>query len=516
MSRLVVDRVHAESRAFARHHAIRLPAAGAELAIGPERDRGGFGAVHPVVTVDGRQPTPALLAKVMGDEPIADARGPEALARRIAGLQRALEARPGLDWADALLALPFSVLGGALDGRQALVLLMLDLKPLGYVPAPFAGDKPVRESYGRGNPDDRLDLATSFAERAELLEEVAFVHGDVNPPNVLIHLPRRDVQIIDFDAGVVVATGRERPLTAGKADPCMPPEVKVPGKRDPDRERYTPGAERWAVASLLGIVLTGVHPGFFLAAIGARTVDAYARSGRRWPDVDQSGDEFRQVAGMPALYAQWLKVFEALPGRVRELFAVLFEAGTDGDRRPRAADWAAAMRSARLPPELVRVEVSDDLVVEGTEVVLSWASTDADYVESPVLGRLAPTGSIPVIVERSVSWGLVAVNRYGPSDVRSSPVVRVVPLPRIETLPIPCPPNLHLTASFALQAPPRALPPQVEVPRFPHAPSLAPVRRRSPDGRPSAPVIPPLPALSAMAARVFPRLDLRHGRPFRR
>ena len=174
---------------------------------------------------------------------------------------------------------------------------MLDLEPLGCK-APFGDcededDDRAYERYCALDSLDRVDLALRFAERAALLERVAFLHCDLNPPNLQLNLTSRDVQVIDFDAGMVLVRGDERRLTAGKPDDCMPPEVKVPGRSRPALERYTAHAERWSIGSLMGLFLTGEHPGFFLRMFGARTVDAYARSAHTWPDIDIGGPLFR-------------------------------------------------------------------------------------------------------------------------------------------------------------------------------------------------------------------------------
>ena len=151
------------------------------------------------------------------------------------------------------------------------------------------------------------------------------------------------------------------------------------------------------------------------------------------------------------------------------------------------------------------VNVSDTLVVEGTKIVLSWEAQDADHVESPMLGTLAPTGSMPVIVERSVHFTLTAINRYGPSASRSSEVVRVIPLPRIETIPIPRPPNLALTANIAVQAPPPIAPPRFELPRVPVRPPALPATPApgSPAGGRAGRCCLRFPDLSSLASRLF-------------
>ena len=176
-----------------------------------------------------------------------------------------------------------------LDGRERLVALMLDLGAIGYAQCALA-DVAGRLAHRRRALAERTNLAVTCLQRLELLERVAFVHGDLNPPNVLFNPVAGDLQVIDFDSGAVVTTGRERPRTCGKPDEFMPPECKVPGPAGgADPALYTRASERWSYGSLAGMLLFAGHPAFFLDEISGASITAYAKAPERWPDIDEHG-----------------------------------------------------------------------------------------------------------------------------------------------------------------------------------------------------------------------------------
>ena len=225
-----------------------------------------------------------------------------------------------------------------------------------------------------------------------------------------------DVQIIDLDAGVIATTGSERPLTAGKPDDCMPPEVKRGNPAAPvDLSRYSPAAARWSVASLIGYLLFGAHPAFFLRSISPEAIAEYAAGSARWPEVDPSSPLFTTLEHNRRAY-DWLREqLHALPEAIRGLFAQLFAAGLDAERRPAAADWVPALAGLREPPAIDRFEVDETYVVEGSEVTVSWSTRNADRIELVGHGLQPLEGELRLVLERASVFGLRRAARTVPA-----------------------------------------------------------------------------------------------------
>jgi serine/threonine protein kinase len=502
MSDLQVQKVHGQSRHFARFHHAPLPRRGTVLARGKELAAGGFGTVYPLTGIGGKPLRRPLLAKLFHSSTLDEHGGPGELIARVVGLQDRLDRSQVRDWPDALLALPYWIASCEHDGRDELVAMMLDLGHLGYEEIGFESQEAERH---RALPwYERVELACSYAQRAALLESLSYVHADQNPENLLFNTQTLDTQIIDFDAGVVVEKGDERPLTPGKPDDCMPPEIKRPGLNvDPiDIESYTPGAERWSVGSIVGLILFGIHPGFFLRFLSAKTIAGYAGQGPCWPQIDLGSREFRSE--IEASYFSFLPLFEAAPGGTREAFARFFAAGTNGDLRPSAREWVDALELARKPPRLEELTLGPDVALEGSELEVSWQFDGADRVECPELGTLEPSGSATLTAHRSTRLSFEAFNRYGRTSERTR-MVRVVPLPRIERIPVPAFPSFDLRARIPrplATPPPQPMPP----PRFGRAagvPRNAPLVLDAATVPRAAPL--PLPFLSPLIDSLLPK-----------
>ena len=435
--------IRAASEPFAQHHGVTIPVPGASLRLGPSWTRGGFGALHRVEAIDGAPPARALVAKLFDADALALQGGSDPVVATIGGLHHALAARGPAGWPDAVLGLPICLAVTEVAGRQTLAALMLDLRELGFVDAPFT-DRARSLEYIRRPARERVQVAVQLAKRAALLECVGLLHGDLNPENVLLHPDTLDVQIIDFDSGVIVVTGDERPRTPGKPGDCVPPEIKgiTAGGVPADVRLYTAAAERWSIGSLVGYCAFGCHPGFFLRSISRANIERYAREPGGWPEIDVDGALFTTIEPNRIAYGRMRADLQALPAGGRDLFTRFFAAGCDGAQRPSAAEWQVALLGLLEPPVIEQFSVSDEWVLEGSQIVVTWRVRNATHVELEPGGRQPIAGSTAILVSQPTVIALRAVNTSG-SVREDSPVVRVVAMPRIDVIGIPEGPDLE-------------------------------------------------------------------------
>jgi serine/threonine protein kinase len=475
-----IDRVAATSTRFAAHHGVEAPARGATLTLGEEVGRGGFATVFAVADIGGRTPVRPLLVKAFDDAALAGVSGGAGrIAAGLADLIGKLEYRAGGDWLEQLLALPFHVAFVTGPNGATLAALMLDLRALGYEPSPF-GDTAEMARYLARPATERQELAASFAAKAELLEAIGFVHGDLNGQNLLLAHTRQDVQVIDVDAGVLVVRGDERPLTPGKPDGFMPPEVKRPtAPGQIDMTFYAPTSERWSVACVIGYLIFGAHPGFFLEEISAASIDAYAGERPGWPELDRGSPLFTSVTENRAAYAAMRTVFDALPEDVTATFRALFAAGLDPGRRPAAAEWTRALTVLRSPPCFVEAAADGDCLIKGMPASVSWNAEGAASVEVLVvsllgearsLGSFGSKASTTTELAESAGFVLLARNPRGEARAIVGPVRVLPPPPRP---PRPTRPRTVGTPSPRLRG-------VRSGPSLPSAPPLRPVSIRGP------------------------------------
>jgi molybdopterin/thiamine biosynthesis adenylyltransferase len=170
--------------------------------------------------------------------------------------------------------------------------------------------------------------------------------------------------------------------------------------------------------------------------------------------------------------------------------------------RRQAAGWELVLTGELRPPRIVSVTVSDPLIAEGGSVAIRWRTRNATHVAIDGHGIHPPTGELTVAVSRSRVFTVNATNPFGVTTA-TSPVVRVVPVPRIR--------EIGLLGFPTLLTPPS--------PGAPAATLLADERRgyvppRRPDRR--TPAMPSMPALPAPMPFAFatprPRRSPRRSR----
>jgi serine/threonine protein kinase len=494
---LTIESVHCEMKEFARRHLIDLPAVGERFTLGGQQGTGSYGGIHVVCSRNGHAPRTPLVAKLfeLNETGIEEAE----VVDRVRGFHVGL-ARGGAEVLEGLLATPFSLTRARVDGASRLVALMLDLTQLGYMQMPNDDDfSPFIKSASLG---ERIDYAYNYARCAASLERIGFTHGDQNLPNLMVNQQTADVQLIDFDLGVLVVNGDEVPGTEGKQDEFVPVEVKGDGS-GLNKAPHTPAAERWSVGMLVTTLIFGHSPIFFMP-VSASSVAEYAATGLRWPAIDAHRPPF--VAGKERGYEGFRKrVEDHISSDIISTCADFFAAGLDGARRPTAADWVKALDRVRQPPLFLQTSLSSLLVLEGSEVTVTWQTSNAEHVEVPPLGVRGPDGEANVQVVAGTQVRLTAVNRWG-SLSWTSPTVRAVPLPRIETIPVPGFPGLSIHVETPWPEFPLA-----ETNPFPTAPPFDRAFSRTPgrvagarlDG-PAIPAFPPMP--DVFSAQLVPRL----------
>lgn len=439
-------RIHSSLAPLIERHRVTPFSSGDSLVLGDKRAEGGFGYVSPTLSLNGSPPHVDLLVKVFKRE--CGSEGVD-VAAVISNLHEALRVTNPASWVDELLAVPLMIATVNIGREERLAAVMLDLEAFGFKSGVLSDGMGYHAATTVG---ERIDLACRYAELAVLLETIHFVHGDHNPANVLINHTTVDLQIIDFDAGVVAQTGLERPITPGHPDAYMPPEVKPAGTEEPHIDKYVQSAERWSIGMMIGKILLGAcHPAFFLHEVSTAAIREYAAAGYRWPAIDTTSGLFRQ--GSAEAYNALLEEVQGLPDALVELLAALFAAGLDGEQRPPAGAWLATIEAVRRPPEFLDLSVTPNYVLEGTEATVRWSTSQAETVKCDALGVarvLPPQGEASFVAGAFTQLTFSARNRWGTTPAFTP--VNVLPLPRIETVRVPAFPGFAMRTE--IPAPP--------------------------------------------------------------
>ncbi len=113
-----------------------------------------------------------------------------------------------------------------------------------------------------------------------------------------------------------------------------------------------------------------------------------------------------------------------------------------GEHHP---DTGATFARPDTRPRLARLDVSDRVAAAGLPLTVSWAFDGAQTVTVDGVPDLPAEGRTTVTLDRTRHIEVVARNEIGTTTVRT-PVVTVVPVPRLEALPALTGPTLRLHA----------------------------------------------------------------------
>ena len=412
---------------------------------------GAFGVVHEVSFIDGRVPAASLVVKIIDLPTLAHLGGPEQLVDRTRdALDAFAAAAPG--WERRWMALPICVFHCDTPRGAGFATLMPDLRALGFRTVD-AGDEAYDQMAAR-SIQDRLDTAAVFAERMTEFQDLGLIHGDLNPPNLMFSEDFRDVQIIDLDSVTWIGGASARPLTPGKMDDCMPPEVKV-ASGGADVTRLDQHAERWSIGIIIGHVLFGNNPLLYLATLSASALNALAALPDRWPHLDPNSPLYNATPQNQVAHQALCQQVAGYPHPVVEAFDQLVHAGTNGERRPSPLEWFQALTATGEPPEFEYVTISDDVVLTGELIGIEWSADRATSVEIQGVGTFAASGSTTFEAPRGQwQFQLTASNSFGQDRVMTKPV-HVVEPPDISFIPIPAFERIEIRTSMPAPTAPR-------------------------------------------------------------
>jgi hypothetical protein len=411
---------------------------GVEIEMGDELGAGGFGTVYACASIGGR-PDPGLVVKrhrvngAITDQDTADV---------LMALMEAVDAR----WSgspdaarQALPAVPFWVGRAHWGGVVAVISIARDLGIEGMTGYADILDDAVRfTSWLDVDVADRTAAAHHLVQGQAVIEDLGVLHADINVENLFVDPTGGRAALIDWDAGYVPGGPHPGPLSWGKPDDFVAPELKRGGTVDPSAISLL--TERWAVGCTVHYLLFGVGPLFFLDRLTEDSVSAYLED-HDWPDIDVASPLFNRPNRV--FYLRFLDDLAAMPPSVVELFRRLVEAAaSDPARRPSAAEWRDALAVASCPPEIAWATVSRTTTVAGRPVRVAWDAPEATEVWVDGRGPFPRSGwaEVDIAVTRTVV--VSATNAFGSVATSLGPI-EVVTAPPVPSFVVP-PPDARL------------------------------------------------------------------------
>jgi len=413
---------------------------------GGSKREGGFGEVFRVASLDGGIPPNPLAVKILKDDGSgARERGYELIGEMMRRANRVNTDRSRcgavpLSQMPGLLGLPLFRFSGMSAGRKVLGYVMFHLGDRGFTPLDGmieSSDHAARQAYMRMPVRKRMNIARCLVEALEVLTNgMAYLHCDVNAPNLWVNPDEETCALIDYDGGYFLGYGQ--PGTHGKMGDFLAPEILEDLKRpEPDPLALVGhSSERWSLFVGVSHLLFLAPPLFFLKDVSQATVREYlARFD--WPTMSPGEPNWHSANA--GLYEWFYQEVMALPDTVRNALALSVHAGFHApDKRATPTTWERILRLDSAPPKVLKFETPCEVYFRGEQVALRWDVRDAVFVEiAPHTGSVEAAGEIIVSAEHTERFTLVASGYLG--EVRAERTIRVLepPQPQIKFFPLP-------------------------------------------------------------------------------
>jgi len=408
---------------------------GTVLRVGAEIGSGGFGTVSACTVAGASAPAGAIVVKQFS----GNGADPRRNADVVADLHRALELLT-TDWTPHCWGVPYWV-GNVISatGQQGVAWVGADLSARGFEPLADLLEDRQDDLIAQPLPR-RLELVAHFAAGQVVRDAAGFVHADINPENVFVNLATGHVQVIDVDSGVVRWAGTELPLTTGKADEFLAPEI-INAAGVPDITVVGPDSERWATGLTACILLLGVHPLFFLRTLGPVAIAGYAQR-YTWPVIAPHDPLYQPTND--AFYRGWRRTVDQLPDTVTGVIQQLLGPGyTTPALRPDPQAW---LDSLTAEPPTIELISYPRVVHQHTAFAISWTTHRAATVELTSsrnprrYGPYPPNGVAQIVLSATGDTiTLTARNAFGETTATTDAILVL----RRPALPQSLTPSVH-------------------------------------------------------------------------
>lgn len=300
----------------------------------------------------------------------------------------------------------------------------------------------------------RLKMAFDLAEGFRALQQMSFVHADLNPSNFLVDINEDRLCIIDYDSGAVIENGRNDATTFGKMGEWLAPEIQQQLVQSGTGSiRVDLNTDTWSVAIAIHFLLFHFHPLFYLKKRGISQMEAYFNvNSYRWPEIDKDDTNFQ--SSLLSLYEKYrAKLKNDIPAGIVECFA---ETINNGYYKPGLrisyAQWMSRIERQMEPPVIDFFESDKIAVVNGAKARLKWRTDKAHtLVIDNGVGEVTGKRDGFVQPAADTTYTLTAIGHFG--EVKKSLTIKVLPLPEMKMLTVPVP-SIDVKLEIRIQHPP--------------------------------------------------------------
>lgn len=255
---------------------------------------GGFGKVHPVLSIDGSQ-SEKYVIKIFSNKE-NESHGYDTIEKLHIKLKKNefVSNIPTYIERPELLGLPFAALKGydEIEEVEVTAFVMFDLNKLGFID--YGSESTDNSIYRAMGLPDKIFIGHQLAHTITFLHSIKFIHSDLKEAAIWYHPDKKQLTIIDYDSGYHFDT-QEKPSTLGAIGHWISGGLRnIISSADGDKERSIKERlreEHWVLANALFELIFDVMPYFFLKDSDDATKKKYLK-GNKWPEIDESSSEF--------------------------------------------------------------------------------------------------------------------------------------------------------------------------------------------------------------------------------
>jgi hypothetical protein len=352
-------------------------------------DAGGFGSLHQVLSINGKQIS-GLVIKLVSELGASD-HALSSITLLHKKLTRRLKAEKN-SIAQAypqLLGMPFCCFKAKdeINQKSFVGLLMYDLRDLGY--EDFGSDKFNRLSFSEIDIETKLYYSYQLSSVITLLHELEFIHSDISENAIWINKDTVNLLLIDYDSGYHFDS-QVKPSTLGKVGHWIGSKFRAILSKESDKEELNHedriSEENWVLANAIFELLFNVSPFFFLVDATDKTKQSYLKN-NFWPNIKKN-DSALNITNYEALesvvnYIDLLKS-NGLDNLINQFINTFNKGFKSYKHRPQSSNWKNKLfdicKSLALTPEVVKFE-ADKLTINSKDdpVNFSWRLKRTNY-----------------------------------------------------------------------------------------------------------------------------------------
>jgi len=185
----------------------------------------------------------------------------------------------------SLKALPLFSFKGKFKGKEVFgyVTYFLDKKFVSL--DDILTDRKRREAYAKSiSLDQRLLLVHQFCTGLAVLENIGYIHADINAQNIFIDMDNLELVIIDFDSGAMTNGDKKMPSTWGKPNEWIAPEIRKQMSNKNTSLHISIHTDRFAAMVGIHYLIFMQPPYCFLKNISEPTMNDYLKK-YQWPNT---------------------------------------------------------------------------------------------------------------------------------------------------------------------------------------------------------------------------------------